>query len=74
MAGKKLVQHHLFRVCYRTEAPEDCVSGNWSGGGRRMTVVADTVEEAIERVKQHENGCGSVTFGEVVRENLEVWS
>ena len=73
MAGKKLIKHSLFRVVYRIEKPEEC-EGTWSGNGRRMSVVAHTVEEAIERVKQHESGCSTITFGEVVRETIEVWA
>ena len=71
---KKLVKHSLFRVCYTTKPPEECVSGTWSGGGHRMTVVADSLEEAVERVTAHESGCGELRFGEVVRESIEVWS
>lgn len=73
MSGKKLSKHSLFRVCYRLEKPEEC-EGTWSGGGHRKTVVADTLEEAIARVTADVAGCGTPTFGEVVRESIEVWS
>ena len=70
----ELVKHSLFRVAYHVEkSPEEC-AGSWSGGGHRKTVVADSLEEAIARVTEHEKGCGSVVFGECVRESMEVWS
>ena len=67
---KTLTKHSLFRCLYHVEATGDCQSI----GGRRMTVVADSIEAAIERVTSHELECGTVKFREVVREGIEVWS
>lgn len=61
----KLTKHGLYRVVYRVDEG-DCKVG------RRLTVVADSLEEATELVSGHEKG--TVTFTEVVLEAIEVWS
>ena len=69
--ARKLAQSHLFRVVYRIIEPEGvCFSS------RRKTVVADSLQEAIERVREHEKAeqsCKTIEISEVVREGIEVW-
>lgn len=72
MSATKLTKHSLFRCVYRIDSPDD--SECKFVVGHRMTVVADSLEEAVERVQRHEAKCGEVTFTEVVRETIEVWS
>jgi hypothetical protein len=69
MAARKLVKHALYRCAYRLQQP-DCPHMV----GRQMTVVADSLEEAVARVTAHEVGCGELAFSEVKRESIEVWS
>lgn len=69
-----LAKHSLFRVSYSTEGrsklDEPLRISN------RKTVVADELQQAIDKVIAHEEECfnAKIVISEVVRENVEVWS
>jgi hypothetical protein len=70
--AKKLVKHSLYRVIYSVTP-----TGEPPFVGRRKTVVSDGLQEAIDRVREHEaSECpdNELVITEVVRENIEVWS
>jgi hypothetical protein len=75
----QLTKRSLFRVVYRVDEDPTPLKEQitWSGFGRRKTVVADDLQEAIDKVREHEQTeCPKIVLHitEVVREQIEVWA